>query len=91
MNTQIEQDARAWICDYLRNECGVNEIIESDRPIFEYLDSFAVVGFFMACEEQYPMIGDIDPGFFTGANIDEAARIIVQKLRPAATASPATA
>jgi hypothetical protein len=80
MTQTIEVNAREWIVGYLRNECGVTEEIRNDRPIFEYLDSFGAVGFFLACEEQFPDIDGVDPGAFTGVDIDEAARIIAEKL-----------
>lgn len=84
MSIQIEHDARAWIFGYLREEGGVVEPIDEDRAIFEYLDSFGVIGFFMACEKRYPIIGDIDPAFFTGVSLNEAARLIAQKLESVA-------
>ena len=83
MTPTNEASAREWIVAYLRNEGGVTEEIRFDRPIFEYLDSFGAVGFFLACEEQFPVIDGIDPGLFTGVDIDEAARIIAEKLAPA--------
>lgn len=80
MTSTNKANAREWIVAYLRNEGGVTEEISNDRPIFEYLDSFGAVGFFLACEEQFPSIEGIDPGLFTGVGIDEAARVIAEKL-----------
>lgn len=87
MTLTIEADAREWIAGYLRTEGGVTEAIQADRPIFEYLDSFGAVGFFLACEERFPVIDGIDPGLFTGVDIDEAARIIAEKLAQSGAAA----
>lgn len=78
--SKIEQ----WIIDFLTEQCGVEDIAaEDDTALFDYLDSFEVINFFLACDNQYHCFATFDPSTLTGLNIAQVAAVIAQRQKSA--------
>ncbi|QEL56621.1 hypothetical protein [Chromobacterium paludis] len=64
----------SWIREYFREE-GVTEL-DAERPLFEQVDSFHVVGFMLACEETYDCFRAMGADAFTGLTLGRIAALI---------------
>ncbi|BAK75319.1 hypothetical protein NH8B_0484 [Pseudogulbenkiania sp. NH8B] len=71
---------KAWILDYLQSE-GVGDI-EADKPLFEQIDSFSVVGFLLACDERFSSFASLPVESLGTLTVEEIARRIEAQQAP---------
>jgi hypothetical protein len=71
-----------WIIDFLKEQCEV-DAVATGMPLFEYLDSFEVINFFLACDDQYHCFETFDPSTLTGLDIAGVAAVIAQRQKSA--------
>lgn len=72
------QDIQAWIVQYFAQE-GMTAL-DAQQPLFQQIDSFSVIGFLLACDEQYPGFDRIDTDGLAQLNIAAMADLIKQTL-----------
>lgn len=63
-------DNTQWIADFFQEESSVS--LRVDTPVFEQVDSFAVVGFLIACDERF--------ADFSGVDTDRLAKLTLAEL-----------
>jgi acyl carrier protein len=73
------EEIRSWIADYLREE-GKIELL-ADRPLFEQIDSFSVVGFLMAVEERFHCFDELTAQTLSGLTMEQMASVLAQHRR----------
>jgi hypothetical protein len=67
-------DNTQWIAAFFQEESAVSLL--ADKPVFAQVDSFAVVGFLIACDERFTDFSAVDTDQLAQLTLAELAAVL---------------
>lgn len=75
-----ENEIRLWLNEYLRTETKLTELV-ADKPLFQQIDSFEVVGLLLSCAEKFSLGESLGGDVLTPMTLDDIAAFIAARAR----------
>lgn len=75
-----ENEIRLWLNEYLQTETKLTEIIP-DKPLFQQIDSFEVIGLLLGCAEQFNLGESLGGDVLTPMTLDDIAAFIAARVQ----------